>query len=202
MVKINKKSVRLCKYGLVLVISMLVCGAGMYGLAKKKQVTYYSAERSMVISHNLQDKDNNENYPLDQQMMTTYKKIADDPIVSQEAHKYLPKKLRKAYSSKDIESMVSSKASPQSLVLTMQAKSSDKRVAVKTVNAMSEAMMKKLPSIQPGAGQVRLLAPANNKSAERISTPHTKKYVEVGLAIGALIGLIICFVKETWDRLL
>ncbi|KRM84218.1 hypothetical protein FC35_GL000473 [Limosilactobacillus coleohominis DSM 14060] len=84
----------------------------------------------------------------------------------------------------------------------MQAKSSDKMVAVKTVNAMSEAMKKKLPSIQPGAGQVRLLAPANNKSVDRVSTPHIRKYVEVGLVIGVLIGLIICFVKETWDRLL
>lgn len=198
----KKKSVRLCKYGMILAVSMLICGAGMYGLAKKKQVTYYSAERSMVISHNLQDEKNNENYPLDQQMMITYKKVADNPIVSQEAHKYLPSKLRKNYSSEDIENMVSSKASPQSLVLTMQAKSSDKMVAVKTVNAMSEAMKKKLPSIQPGAGQVRLLAPANNKSVDRVSTPHIRKYVEVGLVIGVLIGLIICFVKETWDRLL
>lgn len=200
--KMKKKSVRLCKYGMILAVSMLICGAGMYGLAKKKQVTYYSAERSMVISHNLQDEKNNENYPLDQQMMITYKKVADNPIVSQEAHKYLPSKLRKNYSSEDIENMVSSKASPQSLVLTMQAKSSDKMVAVKTVNAMSEAMKKKLPSIQPGAGQVRLLAPANNKSVDRVSTPHIRKYVEVGLVIGVLIGLIICFVKETWDRLL
>ena len=87
--KMKKKSVRLCKYGMILAVSMLICGAGMYGLAKKKQVTYYSAERSMVISHNLQDEKNNENYPLDQQMMITYKKVADNPIVSQEAHKYL-----------------------------------------------------------------------------------------------------------------
>lgn len=202
MVKNRREIKKWLKYIVVVLICMAICGSGMYVVVKKKQVTYYSAVRSMVISHNITTEKNDENYSLDQQMMPTYKKIAEDKVVANNARNRLSKKMRKSYSSQDIEDMVSSKVTPQSLILTMEAKSNNPSTAVKLVNAMSQALQSQLPKLQPGAGKVRLLAPSTKQSVEKITTPHAKKYVAVGLALGGMFGLIICFIAETWNRLL
>lgn len=190
------------KYIAIIFMCMVICGAGMYVVAKRKQVTYYSAVRSMIISHNITTEKNDENYSLDQQMMPTYKKIAENDVIANNARARLSKSMRKNYSAQDIENMVSSKVTPQSLVLTMESKANNPSTAVKLANAMSRALQSKLPELQPGAGKVRLLAPSTKQSVEKVTTPHAKKYVAIGLALGGMFGLIICFIIETWNRLL
>lgn len=200
----NSKSKVLFKYIVIVLVMMLLGGAGMFGLAKHRQNTFYSAKRSMVISHAIHEMRNpNNNFnSTDQQMMDTYSKIIEDPTISKAARNYLPSKLKKKYSADDINGMIDSKVSQQSLVLTVETKASNKSAAVKITNAVSKAMKRELPSIQPGAGTVRLLAPATTKDTNQVTTPHTKKYVAVGLALGGMVGLIICFVDETWSRLI
>ncbi|WP_278930732.1 chain-length determining protein [Limosilactobacillus oris] len=200
----NGKSKIMVKYVVIVLGLMLIGGAGMYGLAKHRQTTYYTAERSMVISHSIHEESasNNNFNSDDQQMMPTYKNISQDIMIAKAARKYLPQNLKKKYTAEKINETVDSKISQQSLMLTMHSKADSKTAAVATVNAMAKAMKKELPSIQPGSGQVRLLAPATKDQAEKVTTPHAKKYVAVGLALGAMVGLVICFVEETWSRLL
>lgn len=200
----NSKSKIFFKYIIIVLVMMLLGGAGMFGLAKHRQNTFYTAKRSMVISHAIHEERNpNNNFnSADQQMMDTYSKVIEDPIISKAARNYLPSQLKKKYSADDINGMIDSKVSQQTLVLAVETKASSKSAAVKITNAVARAMKEKLPSIQPGAGTVRLLAPATNKDAKQVTTPHAKKYVAVGLALGGMIGLVICFVDETWSRLL
>lgn len=200
----NNRSKTFLKYILIVVVLMLLGGAGMFGLAKHRQHSFYTAERAMVISHTIhsQRETNNNFNSTDQQMMDTYSKIAEDPIIAKTARGYLTSQLKKKYSVQDLSDMIDTKVSDQSLILTIKAKASNKRAAVKVANAMSKAMKKRLPDIQPGAGTVRLLAPATVSEAGQVTVPHVKKYVAVGLALGGMIGLIICFVDETWSRLL
>lgn len=204
MIANNSKSKIFLKYIIIVLVMMLLGGAGMFGLAKHRQNTFYIARRSMVISHAIhEERNSNNNFnSADQQMMDTYSKIIEDPIISKAARNYLPSQMKKKYSSDDINSMLDSKVSQQTLVLTVEAKASSKSAAVKITNAAAKAMKTNLPSIQPGAGTVRLLAPATMKDTNQVTTPHTKKYVAVGLALGGMVGLIICFVDETWSRLL
>lgn len=192
------------KYFCIVAVFFLLGGAGMFGLAKHRQHTFYTAKRAMVISHTIHEEKNSNNSfnSTDQQMMDTYSKIVEDPIIAKTARNYLPTHLRKKYSAENLSNLIDTKISQQSLVLTISAKSSDKHTSVEVTNAMAKAMKKDLPSIQPGAGKVRLLSPATNSSAEEVTVPHIKKYVAVGLALGGMVGLIICFVDETWSRLI
>ena len=74
--------------------------------------------------------------------------------------------------------------------------------AVKLVNAVAEGLKEKLPEIQPGAGSVKLMAKASKDDVKSITTPHTKKYAIVGLALGGLLGMIISFVAITWKKII
>lgn len=189
---------------LVLVIILtLLGGAGMYGLAKHRQHTSYEATRSLVISHEIRNQNDirNDNNP-DISMMPTYRNVVEDPMISKTARQYLPKKLRKKYSADDISGMIKTHVSDQSLVMGLKVQTGNRKDSAKIVNAVAEAFKKDLPQIQPGAGQVRLLAPATKSSASTNTTPHTKKYVAVGLAFGCLVGLIISFLYITWSKLL
>ena len=69
----NGKSKIMVKYVVIVLGLMLIGGAGMYGLAKHRQTTYYTAERSMVISHSIHEESasNNNFNSDDQQMMPT-----------------------------------------------------------------------------------------------------------------------------------
>ena len=65
------------------------------------------------------------------------------------------------------------------------------------VNATAKAMKEELPQLQPGSGKVTLLQKATVNNTDSKTTPSTKKYVVVGFALGALLGLIIEFVVFT-----
>lgn len=201
MKKVKKSNIFL-KYAVIVLVMMLLGGIGMFGLAKHRQQSFFTAKRSMVISHTIhEERNSNNNFNSDdQQMMDTYSKIIEDPVITKTAKSYLPSKLKKKYTADELSNMVDTKVSQQSLVLTVKVKANTKNEAVKITNAVSKAMKKDLPSIQPGAGTVRLLSPATK--AEKVTVPHAKKYVAVGLALGGMVGLIICFVDETWSRLI
>lgn len=197
-----KKSKIYLKYITVVLVMMILGGGGMFALAKHRQQSFFVAKRSMLISHTIHEEENS-NISFnsqDQQMMETYSDIVEDPTIAQTARKKLPTQLRKRYSADNLSNMIDASVSQQSLILTVRTKANSKNAAIKITNAVSEAVKEKLPSIQPGSGKVRLLAPAT--TAKEVTTPHVKKYVAVGLALGGMVGLIVCFVEETWNRLL
>ncbi|MCH3910263.1 MAG: chain-length determining protein [Limosilactobacillus oris] len=197
-----KKSNIYLKYITIILVMMILGGGGMFALAKHRQHSFFIAKRSILISHTIHEERNyNTSFnSSDQQMMETYSDIIEDPTIGQVAHKRLPKQLKKQYSANDLSDMTDASTSQQSLVLILKIKADTKNAAIKITNATSEAVKQKLPSIQPGAGKVRLLSPAT--TAKEVTTPHVKKYVAIGIALGGMVGLIICFVEETWNRLL
>lgn len=202
--KIEKKPLVICV--LIVIIFSLLGGAGMFGLAKHRQNTYYVAQRSVVISHRIQRNEDTNNQDSetspDISMMPTYKNIAEDPIVAKKARTYLPSKLRHKYSAYDISQLIDTHTSQLSLVLNIKVKTQNKNNSIKVVNAVSRAFKQELPKVQPGAGTVKLLSPATKESVLLVRTPHVKKYVALGLAVGFLLGLIISFLYITWVKLL
>lgn len=193
--------------GLILTIILAILGgSGMLMVAKHKQSTTYTAERSVVISHRI-DKDTlrqvNDQDPVidsDMNMMQTYADIAQDERIAQVARQYLPKKLQKKYSANDISQDVDANSHPQSLVLKIRVKTDNEKDSVALVNATAKGLKKELPSIQPGAGKVILLATANEDNVTSITSPNKKKYMLMGTALGGLLGIVISFVVVTWKK--
>ena len=194
---------------IILILVLAMIGGGCLGfLAKKKQHTTYTATRNVLITHNLnhvmrissERTDNNpQGSPVinDQNMMESYKEIAEDYRVTDAARKLIPKKMKNKISSDDFNSAIKAKSEPQSLVLKLQAKSDSAKDSVKMVNATAVALKKQLPKIQPGVGKVVPLAKATDKTVDSKTTPHAKKYAAVGVALGGLVGIVISFTGIT-----
>lgn len=195
------------KFGkdICIVIILALLGGVFMGLdARHKKTTTYTATRSIVISHNvektLQSERGNTNDSIvneDNNMMPTYKDIAENGTIAAAARKSLSKKMRSKYSSDDIKSAVHAKVTPQSLVMELKAQTGSRKDSVAIVNATAQAMQKQLPKLQPGSGKVTLLQKATVDSTTSETKPSVKKHAVVGLALGGLLGLIIVFVAET-----
>ena len=190
------------------VIMAILGGVAMIGVSKHKKHTTYTAERYVLISHKMNSENNsstgNTNSVTndDINMMTTYEEIAQNEEISQAARKHLSKQLRKEYTAAELSDNVKAKTRPQSLVMSLSVTTDNPKDAVKLVNAVAEGLKEKLPEIQPGAGSVKLMAKASKDDVSSVTTPHTKKYAVVGLALGGLLGMIISFVAITWKKII
>ncbi|MEY8441574.1 chain-length determining protein [Lactobacillaceae bacterium 24-114] len=196
------------KYFLVILVLAAIGGAAMGYVGHKKQHTTYTATRNVLITHNLSETTTSGigEYNVvnqDQDMMTTYKEIVNDDEILSVARKNLPKSTRKNYTVGMLEKIVVAKNKPQSLVLTIEAKTTSKNDSVQIVNAVARAFKQELPSIQPGVGDIQLLSKATTNNATSDTKPHVKKYIAVGIALGGLVGLIISFLSisfKDWNE--
>lgn len=192
---------------LIIVIVLALLGGGLMGLrAKKHQSTTYTAKTNIVISHDLNSihktsdgQDNVVNADLN--MMPTYEEIAKNTTVSKQARQYLSAKIRKDYSTSDINSAIDAKAHPQSLVLTLKATTKSKNDSVAIANASAKAFVKELPKVQPGVGNVKIVNSAEKNDTSSKTSPSIKKHAAVGIALGGLVGLVISFVFITSKEL-
>ena len=189
---------------IIIVIICALLGGGLMGYsAKKHKVTTYTANRDVVISHNVEnEQSNNQNgtnsvVNNDINLMPTYKDIIENDIIAKQARKDLSKKVRSKYSVNDIQSAVSAKVSQQSLVMNVKAESKSPQDSVEIVNAVTNSFKQQLPKLQPGSGRVTLLAKATNNNVNSTTRPSVKKHAVVGIVLGGLLGLIISLVMAT-----
>lgn len=188
---------------IVVALCALIGGGWMGYSAKKHKITEYTANRDVVISHNIEPvqsnstNDNNSVVVNDLNMMPTYKDIVENDLIANQARKRLPKKLQKKYSVNALQSVLGAKTSQQSLVMRIKADTRSQKDSVAIVNAASEAFQNELPKLQLGAGKVTLLQKANVNNTSSTTRPSVKKHTVVGLALGALLGLIISLVSVT-----
>lgn len=187
------------------IVICAVIGGGLMGVyVKHKQTTIYTATRNVVITHDLNNIQANSDNPYDTRvnadlnMMPTYSDIAENREISVEAHKLLPKKLQKSYSADEINDAIRSESRPQSLVLSLKAKTNSAEDSVEIVNSTAQALRTQLPKLQPGAGNVVLLEKATTKSVDSNTTPGMKKYLAAGIALGGLLGILISFITITF----
>ena len=188
----------------VLILVLAIIGGGLMGIVcKHKQSTSYISSQFILISHNVEEgvRNSTENQdPLmiaDLNMMKTYSQIAGSPEIIAEAHKKLPKEIRKKYTINEMDNAIKAKTHDQSLVLTISAKSSSEKASMEMSNAVVQTMKQKLSKYQPGAGEVHVLTQKSKRNVSSETTPHLKKYVAVGVALGGIIGVVISFVIIT-----
>lgn len=204
--KLNEISSSFWKGLILTVILAMLGGAGMLMVARYKQTTTYIAERSVIISHRITrsqlERDNNQDPVVnaDLNMMQTYTDIAQDEQIARTARAYLPKSIRKQYSAHNISQDVDAESHPQSLVMNIRVKTDNKNDSIALVNAVAKGFQKELPNLQPGAGEVKLLAKATTNNVNSNTSPNKKKFVAMGVALGGLLGIVISFVVITWKK--
>ena len=195
--------------GLIITVILAIIGGIWMGmLAKHKQSTSYTAERSVIISHRISEREldqGNNQQPIvitDLNMMDTYSDVAQDKQVAIAARKYLSKKMQHKYSAETIQDDVNAFTRSQSLVMKIRVRTNDASDSAAIVNAVARGFQKELPKVQPGAGQVHLLSRATSDDVTVSTTPNKKKYVAIGVALGVLVGIVISFIVVTWKKYL
>lgn len=190
---------RMFAKSIALIVILAVLFGGVFGfLAKQRQHTTYTAEREIMISHNYQaavtqNNDQNAQVMADQNLMPTYEDLVQSKSVAQKTHALLPKKLKKAYSTDDIYGMINAKSHQQSLIMNIKIKGSSAKDVTEIANVTAVAAQKELPKLKAGIGTVTPLSKATVGDATSETTPHAKKYLVAGVALGGLIGIIISF---------
>lgn len=189
----------------VIIIFALIGGLGMGLLAKKHQTTTYTAETSVIISHNLEEnrhiKDAQDSMVnADMNMMPTYESIAKNTATADEAHKLLPKKIKKNYSVSDVDNAITAQTKPQSLVMNIRAESKSSKDSIAIANASAKALKEELPKLQSGVGHIRVVNKANENTVSSKTSPSIKKHAVVGIVLGGLVGLIVSFVAISYKE--
>ena len=187
---------------IVIAILTIIGGAGGYLYAHHKKTTTYEAERNVLIAHRHVGQSANDQFMSDMGMMKTYSKIVESNDVANAAHKKLPKKLHKKYSTKQLSAMVNAHPIDQSTIMNVSVEADNAKDATVLVNTVTNASGNEIERIVPSAGSIRLLAKAKTADAMSHTTPSTKKYALLGAAVGLLVGMVIAFSITTWKHLI
>ena len=123
---------------IVIIVFAVIGGSGFFILAKHKQSTTYTAERSMMISHSLDSKRAHSQVSADLAMIPTYEDLIKSRQVTESTWKALPKSIRKETSPKSISDNIDTNNRPESLVITVKATTKDANQSLAIANTTVE----------------------------------------------------------------
>lgn len=188
-------------------IIVIACFTMVFGIlgavyARHKRHTTYEAERTIMTSSSYQGPNANEEVQADIGLGKTYAKIVESSDVAKSAQKYLPKKVRKEYSAKEIGSMVDAMPVIQTTLVKVRVKADSAKRSAQLVNAVTKAAAVEIPQKVPSAGKVSLFAKVSAADTTSKTSPSTKKIALLGAAVGLLLGMVVSFSITTWKHLI
>lgn len=190
---------------LIIFVCALVGTMLFGGLAKLKQHTEYSADRNIMISHNLQSSKveyKDSQLKADLNILPTYAELVTDRSVLANAHDNLSKRLQSKYTTSELKHVVKATAKPNSLILNIQVTAGKKSEAKKVANAVTDSFAQQLPKMKKDVGTIKKLSSVTSNDVSSSTGPSIKKYAVLGFALGVLGGMIIAFSITTWRKLL
>lgn len=186
----------------VLIIAFtIVFGAFGYFYAQHKQSTVYRTTQNVIINHSYNGESANDEVQADLNLTKTYKEVIESDDVIKETREYLPSKLQKKYSVKDIARMTSAQVIPATTMIEISTNASSASTSAKLTNAVVRAAEKEVPSKIP-SGSIKSVSKSTKNDAKSITSPSRKKYTVLGLAVGFLLGMVISFSITTWTKLI
>lgn len=200
----SKEIITIVRNNFIIIITIaLVGGVGFLGYAKHKRTTEYTAQCNLMIGHNLnQVSQKSRQNEADLARMKTYEDVIEDPSVARRAHQYLDSRDKKKLSTKKINHGIKATSSTDSLVMNINATAPTAKLATTMANTTAKAVKKELPETVPDVGRVSIISYAKRSDVVSHTHPSYKKYGIVGVAFGALVGMIIAFVWTSWRHLL
>ena len=128
---------------IVIAILTIIGGAGGYLYAHHKKTTTYEAERNMLIAHRHVGQSANDQFMSDMGMMKTYSKIVESNDVANAAHKKLPKKLQKKYSTKQLSAMVNAHPIDQSTIMNVSVEADNSKTLYQLMHMLEKEILNK-----------------------------------------------------------
>ena len=106
----------------IILVATILFGLGGNLYAKHKQHTTYESVRNIMTTRSYDGAAANEELQADLSLGNTYAEIVESNDTAKAARKYLPKNLRKQYSSEQISSMINAEPIMQTTIVKVSAK--------------------------------------------------------------------------------
>lgn len=179
---------RLLKNSWWILILGIVMGASLYTYAKHSVLTAYTAERYVIVAKsNTWVKDPNSRVQADQMLINTYKKIASDPSVVNQAKKLSTVSVTK----KEIVSAITVSQPDQTLMMRFSASAATAKKSVAIANAYAKAFSIEGSKLYPDMAKPLLLSSAKKADVLSGTVYSPKKLAVFGFAFGITLGAFI-----------
>lgn len=127
------------------------------------------------------------------QLVNTYSEIVKSPRIIDK----VSKKLDRAYSTRELSSMVSVSNQAESQLLNISVDSKSKNDSEYIANTVAQVFSEEVPDIM-NVDNVSILSEADN-TAKQVA-PKTMINLVLGIVIGLILALLIIFIKELLDK--
>ncbi|QEA58541.1 capsular biosynthesis protein [Leuconostoc koreense] len=179
---------RLLKNSWWILILGIVVGASLYTYAKHSVLTAYTAERYVIVAKdNTGVKDPNSRVQADQMLINTYKKIASDPSVVDQARKLSTVSVTK----KEIVNAITVSQPDQTLMMRFSASAATAKKSVAIANAYAKAFSIEGSKLYPDMAKPLLLSSAKKADVLSGTVYSPKKLAVFGFAFGITLGAFI-----------
>ncbi|MCT3046182.1 Wzz/FepE/Etk N-terminal domain-containing protein [Leuconostoc mesenteroides] len=179
---------RLLKNSWWILILGIALGASLYTYAKHSVLTAYTAERYVIVAkNNTGVKDPNSRVQADQILINTYKKIASDPSVVNQAKKLSAVSVTK----KEIVSAIKISQPDQTLMMRFSASAATAKKSVAIANAYAKAFSIEGSKLYPDMAKPLLLSSAKKADVLSGTVYSPKKLAVFGFAFGITLGAFI-----------
>ncbi|MFL2068956.1 Wzz/FepE/Etk N-terminal domain-containing protein [Leuconostoc mesenteroides] len=188
---------RLLKNSWWILILGIVVGASLFTYAKHSVLTAYTAERYVIVAkNNTGVKDPNSRVQADQILINTYKKIASDPSVVNQAKKLSTVSVTK----KEIVSAITISQPDQTLMMRFSASAATAKKSVAIANAYAKAFSIEGSKLYPDMAKPLLLSSAK-KADELSGTVYSPKKLAVfGFSFGVILGSFIVLIMGIFQN--
>ncbi|WP_349515788.1 Wzz/FepE/Etk N-terminal domain-containing protein [Leuconostoc suionicum] len=179
---------RLFKNSWWILILGIVVGASLYTYAKHSVLTAYTAERYVIVAKdNTGVKDPNSRVQADQMLINTYKKIASDPSVVNQAKKLSTVSVTK----KEIVNAITVSQPDQTLMMRFSASAATAKKSVAIANAYAKAFSIEGSKLYPDMAKPLLLSSAKKADVLSGTVYSPKKLAVFGFAFGITLGAFV-----------
>ncbi|AHF19397.1 Capsular polysaccharide biosynthesis protein [Leuconostoc mesenteroides KFRI-MG] len=188
---------RLLKNSWWILILGIALGASLYTYAKHSVLTAYTAERYVIVAkNNTGVKDPNSRVQADQILINTYKKIASDPSVVNQAKKLSAVSVTK----KEIVSAITISQPDQTLMMRFSASAATAKKSVAIANAYAKAFSIEGSKLYPDMAKPLLLSSAKKADVLSGTVYSPKKLAVFGFSFGVILGSFIVLIMGIFQN--
>lgn len=188
---------RLLKNSWWILILGIVVGASLFTYAKHSVLTAYTAERYVIVAkNNTGVKDPNSRVQADQILINTYKKIASDPSVVNQAKKLSTVSVTK----KEIVSAITISQPDQTLMMRFSASAATAKKSVAIANAYAKAFSIEGSKLYPDMAKPLLLSSAKKADVLSGTVYSPKKLAVFGFSFGVILGSFIVLIMGIFQN--
>ncbi len=178
-------------------ISTCICTLLMTGYLYFLAIPVYKSETEILINQAVPENSlvESKDVQANLQLVNTYASIITSPRILSE----VSKKMDGEYSEKELEKMITVNSTAESQVIQINVEGEDAKDNVKIANATVKIVNKEIPEIM-NIDNTYILSPAVYDSDAPPIKPHKSLLIAISAAVGMIIGVIIMFIRNLFDR--